>query len=205
MLSLRTHPQQIFTLDDYEAQGILTPRQRLILEEALHTGKRLVVAGGVGSAKTSLINAFLHVLKATRKRLVLIEDDPELHCEARNCVHLRVVKGQGTLRDLVRDSLRLNPDWIVVGEVRGGEALEMLKAFQTGHSGLTTVHVDAVEHTMSRLEQAVQEVSTDPQRELIGEVIDLAVHMAKAGTSWRCTGILALHGYAQVPITEPVG
>lgn len=73
----------------------------------------------------------------------------------------------------------------------------MLKAFQTGHSGLTTLHVDEAAHTMHRLEQLVQEVSVSPQQALIGEVIDMVVHMAKHGPSWRCTGILAIEGCAQ--------
>jgi type IV secretion system protein TrbB len=72
----------------------------------------------------------------------------------------------------------------------------MLKAFQTGHSGITTLHVDSAAHTFARLEQLVQEVSVSPQRDLIGEVIDLVVHMEQYGSSWRCTGIIAVEGYS---------
>ena len=206
-MALRTHPAHIFPLSDFEAKGILTAHERALLEQAMQARQRLVIAGGVGSAKTSLLNALLDSIKATQDRVILVEDAPELHCEVRNCTRMRVVKGQWTLRDLVQDTLRLNPSRLVIGEVRGGEALDMLKAFQTGHSGLTTLHVDEAAHTMHRLEQLVQEVSVSPQRDLIGEVIDLVVHMAKHGPSWRCTGLLALEGYAQgayrmTPLTE---
>jgi type IV secretion system protein VirB11 len=196
-MALRKHPHHIFPLSDFEAKGILTAQERAVLEQAMQERKRLVIAGGVGSAKTSLLNALLDSIKESPDRVILVEDAPELHCAVRNCTRMRVVKGQWTLRDLVQDTLRLNPSRLIVGEVRGGEALDMLKAFQTGHSGLTTLHVDEAAHTMHRLEQLVQEVSVSPQQALIGEVIDMVVHMAKHGPSWRCTGILAIEGCAQ--------
>jgi type IV secretion system protein VirB11 len=195
-MAVRKHPQHIFPLEDYVSKGILTRQERAILEQAMHDRKRIVIAGGVGSAKTSLLNALLHSIKETSDRVVIVEDAPEIHCEVRNCTRLRVVPGQATLRELVQDTLRLNPSRVIIGEVRGGEALDMLKAFQTGHSGLTTVHVDEAAHTMARLEQLVQEVSLSPQRELIGEVIDVIVHMARWGTAWRCTGLVALEGWS---------
>ena len=132
-LSLRKHTAHIFTLDEYEAQGILSRHQRWVLDTALQARQRIVFAGGVGSAKTSLVNAALDALKDTTDRVILVEDDPELHCAVRNCTRMNVVKGQVALRELAQDSLRLNPARIIVGEVRGGEALDMLGAFQTGH------------------------------------------------------------------------
>jgi type IV secretion system protein TrbB len=194
-LSLRKHPKQIFTLDDYEAQGILTRQERDILEQAMRTGERILIGGAVGSAKTSLVNALLYAIRDTDRRTLIIEDDPEIQCLIRNCVRRHVIKGKNTLRDLVQRSLRLNPSLLVIGEVRGSEALDMLKAGQTGHGLLTTLHVDEAAHVPQRLEQLVQEVSTTPQRELIGEVIDLIAHMAKRGTSWRCTGIVEVEGW----------
>lgn len=196
-MSLRKHPERIYTFDDYEAKGILTKEERTIMEEAIQTGQRLIIAGATGSAKTSLVNALLDYIKDTPDRVILVEDDPEIQCLVRDCTRMNVADGQAKLQELTRDSLRLAPTRVVVGEVRGGEALDMLKAFQTGHSGLTTIHVDKAEHTMSRVEQCVTEVSPDPHRELIGQVIDLVIHMAKRARSWRCTGILALRGYSQ--------
>jgi len=196
-LALRKHPAHVFPLEDFVRKGILTQEQRDILATGLAAKQRLVIAGGVGSAKTSLLNALLDTLRDSPQRVVLCEDAPEVQLTMRNCAHMRVVPGVSTLRDLVQDCLRLNPDIIVVGEVRGAETLDALKAGQTGHGLLLTLHVDAVQHTMARLEQLVQEVSASPQRDLIGEVIDLVVHMAKHGTSWRCTGILAVDGYTE--------
>jgi type IV secretion system protein TrbB len=206
-LSLRKHPQHIFALDDYEQKGILTRQERCVLEQAMQERKRLVIAGAVGSAKTSLVNALLDTIKNTEDRIIIVEDSPEIQCTVRNCTRLRVMPGICTLRDLVQDSLRLNPSRLVIGEVRGAEALEMLKAGQTGHSLLTTVHVDEAGHTMRRLEQLVGEVSMMPQCELIGEVLDMVVHMERYGASWRCTAILAIEGYSQGtyhtrPLTE---
>lgn len=194
-MSLRKHPNHVFPLDDYEAKGILTPRARRIVEDAMVSRKRIIVAGGVGSAKTSLLNALLHAIRDTQDRVIIAEDDPEIICTVRNCTRNYVVKGQSTLRDVVQDTLRLNPSRLVVGEIRGGECLDMLQAFQTGHSGLTTVHVDKVENTMSRLEQLVQIASVAPQSQLIANVLDLVIHMEKHVPLWRCTGIIAVGDY----------
>lgn len=195
-MSLRKHPTQIFPLDDYEAKGILTHEERRIIETAMRQRKRIVISGAVGSAKTSLVNALLDSIKDTTDRIIICEDDPEIHCEVRNCTYMRVVKEKTTLYDNVKRCLRLFPSRIVVGEVRGGEALEMLKAFMTGHSGITTVHAEDAESTMDMLEQRVLEASKDPQSKMIGKVVDLIVHMEKWGNPpWRCTGILALEGY----------
>lgn len=196
-MSLRKHAADIFTLDDYEAKGILTREERSIMEDAITTGQRLIIAGATGSAKTSLVNALLDHIKETADRIILVEDDPEIQCLVRNCTRMNVAEGQAKLQELARDSLRLAPTRVVIGEVRGGEALDMLNAFQTGHSGLTTIHVDKAENTMSRVEQCVKAIAPDPHRELIGQVIDVVIHMAKRALSWRCTGILALRGYSQ--------
>jgi type IV secretion system protein TrbB len=197
-MALRKHPAQIFPLEDYVAKGILTPQQSTLLAQAMREKKRLVIGGGVGSAKSSLTNALLDVIRDTDERVLIVEDDPELHCAVRNCVRRHVVRGINTMRELVHRSLRLNPDRIIIGEVRGGEALEMLKAFRTGHSGLTTVHADTVNDIFARLEECVlEEVPTSMSR-MIGGVIDLVAHMEKSGSSsWRCTGILAVEGFRQ--------
>lgn len=197
-MSLRKHALQIFPLDDYEAKGILTKQEREIMEEAMVCGKRMIIAGAVGSAKTSLVNALLHSIRDTEERVILVEEIPEIHCEVRNCTRIRIQgrKGKTNLQEQIQRTLRLFPSRLIIGEVRGGEALDMLMAYQTGHSGLTTLHVNEVHNTMSRLERCVQIASKNPQRALIGEVIDLIVHMKKWGKPpWRCTGILALEGY----------
>jgi type IV secretion system protein VirB11 len=192
----RKHPQQVFPLDDFEAKGILTPGQRQIIEQAVHERKTLIIAGAVGSAKTSLLNALLHTLKDTPERITLLEDDPELRCEAAEVETVHTSEQPLiTMRDLGKDLLRMSPDRIVVGEVRDGAALDMLKAFQTGHPGLCTVHAASAQETLTRLEQLVQEVSVDPQRHLIGEAVDMIVHMEQYARSWRVTDMLAVEGW----------
>jgi type IV secretion system protein VirB11 len=200
----------VYPLDDFEAKGILT------LQAAAHTGKRLeahatirqtleyavregytvVIAGPVGSAKTSLANALLDILRDSDERIVIVEDDPELRCEAEEVETLRTsMDPLVTMRDLCKDLLRISPDHVVIGEVRDGAALDMLKAFQTGHPGLCTVHAESAIGTLLRLEQLVEEVSATPQRPLIGEAIDVICHMEKYGRSWRVTSLLAVDGW----------
>lgn len=199
MMTLRKHPQHVFPLDDFITKGILTVRERGILEEAIATGKTLIISGATGSAKTSLLNALLHALRDSGRRIFILEDDPELRCDAANTAALHTVDGDGgrgriTMTDLVKKALRHRPDLLIIGEVRDGAALDMLKGFQTGHPGMASVHADSAEGTLLRLEQLVQEVSIDPQRTLIAEAVDVIVHMARHGRTWRATGLLAVEG-----------
>ena len=156
--------------------------------------QRIIVSGATGSAKTSLLGALLQELTTTEERICLLEDDPELLCRARNSVFFRTRPGV-SMTELVKDALRYRPDRLIVGEVRDGAALAMARALETGHSGLSTVHAESAEGTLSRLEGLILEVSTNPQRALLGSVIDLIVHMERAGRQFRCTAILAVHGY----------
>jgi type IV secretion system protein VirB11 len=194
MLTLRKHPQQVFPLDDFVAKGILTPRQRTVLEAVVQARQTLVVSGSTGSAKTALLNALLHALRDSAERIVVLEDDPELRCAARNTAALRTVDGQVTMTHLVQKVLRHRPSRIVVGEVRDGAALAMLRAFQTGHPGLTSVHAPSARATLLRLEQLVQEVSASPQRALIAEAVNVIVHLERHGRLWRATDLLAVEG-----------
>lgn len=199
MMTLRKHPHQVFPLDDFVAKGILTPAERGVLDTALAEGKTLLISGSTGSAKTSLINALLHALRDSGKRIFVLEDDPELHCAAANTAALHTTEAEVggariTMADLVKKALRHRPDLLVIGEVRDGAALDMLKGFQTGHPGIASVHADSAYGTLLRLEQLVQEVSVDPQRRLIAEAIDVIVHMARVGRSWCATGMLTVEG-----------
>ena len=130
----------MFTLDDYVAE-IMTSEQAEILKSAVAARKNILVAGGTSTGKTTLTNALLAEVAKTADRVVLIEDTRELQCTAPNLVALRTNDGVATLSDLVRSSLRLRPDRIPVGEVRGAEALDLLKAWGTGHpGGIGTIH-----------------------------------------------------------------
>jgi Flp pilus assembly CpaF family ATPase len=211
MMVCRKHPRRVFPLDDFEAKGILqavgqtqaagSPVRaqatiRHTLEAAVAGRHTLVISGAVGSAKTSLLNALLDTLRDSAERIVILEDDPELRCDAAEVQTLRTCEAPViTMRDLGKDLLRYSPDRIVIGEVRDGAALDMLKAFQTGHPGMTSVHADSALGTLMRLEQLVQEVSVDPQRPLIGEAIDLIVHLTAYARSWRVTDLIAVDGW----------
>jgi P-type conjugative transfer ATPase TrbB len=194
-MALRKHPQQIYTLEDYAAKAILTEAQISVLRRLLATRARVLISGATGSAKTSLTNACLHALRETDERLALLEDDPELICTVRNAVLFRTRPGV-TMAHLVMDALRYRPDRIIIGEVRDGAALAMCRAFETGHSGMGTVHAESAHGTLSRIEGLIQEVSTTPQSALIGSVIDAIVHMERYARTWRCTDIIAVEGYA---------
>lgn len=193
-LAVRKHPAQAFTLAQYVKEGILTTAQRMHLQEALHSRQRIIVSGATGSAKTSLLGALLQELTTSPERLCLLEDDPELLCAAPNTVWFRTREGV-SMTQLVKDALRYRPDRLIIGEVRDGAALAMARAFETGHSGMSTVHAESAEGTLSRLEGLILEVSSTPQRALLGSVIDLIVHMARAGRGFRCTAIVAVRGY----------
>jgi type IV secretion system protein TrbB len=191
-MALRKHPKHVFPLEQLQGDGILTTPQYTVLTQALHDGARIIIGGGVGSAKTSLLNSCLHYLRDTGKRVFICEDNPEILCTIKDCS--RRWGGQG-LREMVRSSLRTNLDLLVVGEVRGPEAIEMLEGFQTGHGGMTTVHVNSMPEIPERLEQLVLVTSVHPQRRLICSVLDLLVHMERTTDSWRCTGMGRLQGY----------
>ena len=100
------------------------------------------------------------------------------------------------MQQLVMEALRYRPDRLIIGEVRDGAALAMCRAFETGHAGMSSVHAESAERTLSRLEGLIMEVSANPQRELLASVINVIVHMERSARSWRCTAILAVGGYA---------
>ena len=196
-MTLRKHPNKVYPLADWVDKGILTPEQCALFEAALHDGKTAMISGVVGSGKTSLLNAGLHAIGATEERIVIVEDDPEIICTAPDTEFQRTVRGlegqdEITMEMLCIDLLRHSPDRVVVGELRGKEALPAIQAFQTGHPGLCTIHARSAHSTLRRLEQLVQLTSVDPQRALIAESINIIVHLEPYGRLWRCTEILAV-------------
>ena len=198
-MAVRKHPAHVFPLEELVAKGAFTPEQHEVLSKSLAQQRRLFFMGGVGSAKTTVVNSCLHAMRDDEHQAVMImEDDPEIICTIPDHRRIWAVDELFSLKDMVQDSLRAMPTLIVVGEVRdGATALAMLRAFQTGHGGMTTVHAESVDFGLARIEQLVQEVSADPQRALIGQVIDLIVHMEhdQVARQRRCTGILAVDGW----------
>lgn len=193
--SIRKPAKLLYTLLDYTQAQIMTPPQAKMLAGAVASAKNIVVVGGTSSGKTTLVNALLAEAAKCGDRVILIEDTRELHCAAEDSVSLRTKPGVASLADLVRSTLRLRPDRIIVGEVRGAEALDMLKAWNTGHpGGITTLHANSAQAGLYRLEQLIQEAVITVPRQLIAEAIDVVVFLKGRGGSRRVETVAALDG-----------
>lgn len=181
VFTLRKKALLIFTLEDYVAQGIMTAVQRDELLEAVRTRRNILVSGGTGSGKSTFLNAVLHAIsqETPDHRLVILEDTRELQCAAPNAVFLRTSETIDMTR-LLRATLRLRPDRIIVGEVRGAEALALLKAWNTGHpGGVGTVHANGAAGALVRLGQLIQEAGVPPQPELITQAVQVVVQIRR--------------------------
>ena len=166
-----------------------------MLSLAVVDRRNILIAGGTSSGKTTLANALLAEMAHLDERVILIEDTRELQSPARDTVALRTRAGAVTMGDLVRSTLRLRPDRIIVGEVRGGEALDMLKAWNTGHpGGIATVHANSASSALYRIEQLIQEAVVTVPRRLVAEAINLIVFIAGRGTARRIETIACVAG-----------
>lgn len=184
--SIRKPARRAYRLDDYVQQGGLSPALAASLGQLIADRANIVIAGGASSGKTSFANALLAEPGFAGERIVLLEDTRELTCAGANTVALRTQAGRVTLRDLVRSTLRMRPDRIIVGEVRGGEALDLLKAWNTGHpGGLTTLHANSARGALSRLEQLVREASAHAPFDLIAGAVDAVIFMSRASGQRR--------------------
>ena len=185
----------VFTLEDYVAAGIMAEVQAETLREAVRERRNILVAGGTSTGKTTLTNALLAEVAKTTDRVVLIEDTRELQCSSPNLVALRTKDGVASLSDLVRSSLRLRPDRIPIGEVRGAEALDLLKAWGTGHpGGIGTIHAGTALGALRRLEQLIQEAVVTVPRALIAETIDVIAVLSGRGVDRRLAELARVEG-----------
>ena len=199
--AIRMRPRKIFSLDDYKSAGILTkkddPRNGTtrrknsfiesvkgldhaeVLKRAVAARMNILNVGGTGVGKTTLANAVLNTVATVTPsdRVVIVEDTIELQCAARNCVELHA-SGSVSLDDCVRACLRLRPTRIVIGEVRGREALELLKSWSTGHpGGVATIHANDALAGLVQLENLVAEATSAPKQTLIAETIQMVIFM----------------------------
>ncbi len=193
--AIRKPAVAVFTLDDYATAGIMTASQAMALRTAVADRRNILVAGGTSTGKTTLINALLAEVAKTDDRVVLIEDTRELQCAAPNLVAIRTKDGVATLSELVRSSLRLRPDRIPIGEVRGAEALDLLKAWGTGHpGGIGTIHAGTALGALRRLEQLVQEAVITVPRAMIAETINVIAVLAGRGAQRRLVDLATVRG-----------
>lgn len=186
VLALRLPPRRLLTLDDLEALGTIDREARTLVTEGYANGSTLLVTGSVGSGKTALASAVLDGLLRSRpgERLVVIEEGArELQLPERSNVSRLLTSDDDdlTVRDLVRISLRLNPDRIVLGELRGPEALDFVKAAQSGHPGLATLHAASARGALDRMADLIEEAGAPPSRARAARGVGLVVHMKRFG------------------------
>lgn len=194
VFTIRKKAVMVFTLDDYTAQGIMTAKQQATIQNAVLQKQNILVVGGTGSGKTTLVNAILNDIAQTRDRIVIIEDTQELQCTAPDTVFLRSRDHVG-MNELLKATMRLRPDRIVVGEVRGAEAHVLLKAWNTGHpGGCATVHANSAYGGLTRLEQLVSEAISTPQRELIAEAVNVVIFIERYQNGRRIGEIAMVEG-----------
>jgi type IV secretion system protein TrbB len=192
--AIRKRAVNVIPLSRYVEEEILTAAQAAHLRRAVLGRANILIAGGTSTGKTTLANALLQVMAESGDRVILLEDTIELQCLSEDHVPLRTKAGVASMAELVRSTLRLRPDRIVVGEVRGAEALDLLKAWGTGHpGGIATVHAGSAGGALTRLEQLIQEVVVTVPRALIAEAIDLIVYIEGRGRARRVTELLRVH------------
>ncbi len=197
--AIRKKAVAIFTLDQYVAAGIMTLAQKKVIEFAVADHKNILAIGGTGSGKTTLINAIIHqmVINNPSERVFIIEDTGEIQCTAENHVQFHT-SVDVSMTALLRTTLRMRPDRILVGEVRGAEALDLLDAWNTGHEGgAATLHANNALAGLDRLESLITRNPAAPAdiKPLIGEVVHLIVHITKTPTGRVIQEILEISGY----------
>ncbi len=194
-ITIRKFLQTKITMDDLVSMGALTPYMAKFLEACVVTRLNILVTGNTSSGKTTVLNALSGFIP-DNERIVTIEDAVELKLKQRHVVRLETklpnVDGSGavSVRELVRNALRMRPDRIVVGEVRGGEAMDMLQAMNTGHTGsLTTLHANLPRDAISRLETMAMMAGLDMPllaiRKQIAAAVNLIVHLARLSDGSR--------------------
>jgi type IV secretion system protein VirB11 len=176
MFAIRRRATPDLVLADYVKTGVLTEPEAAFLDSAMRERRNVVIAGDAKTGKTTLARTILQIAAETGDRLILLEDRREISLPHGNVVALLAKDGVASLSDLVRSALRLSPDRIPVGEVRGREAIDLLDAWSTGHAGgVATIHAKSTVGALYRFEQLCLRTIANPPRELIAETVDVIV------------------------------
>lgn len=195
--TIRRRASRLIPIDDYVTSKVMTEAQASAIRSAIDARMNIVISGGTGSGKTTLANAIIAeiVSAAPDDRIVILEDTAEIQCAADNAVSLHTSDTIDMAR-LLKSTMRLRPDRIIVGEIRDGAALTLLKAWNTGHpGGVTTVHSNTAMSALRRLEQLTAEASQQPMQEVIGEAIDLVVSIERTAKGRRVREVIHIEGY----------
>jgi type IV secretion system protein VirB11 len=195
--SIRKPASKVFTLEDYVSRGIMDASVLPIIHKAVEGYANIVVVGGTGSGKTTLINAVIDSISkiCPDDRLTIIEDTKELQSKSRNTVFLRTSDFVNTRR-LVKVVMRLRPTRILIGEVRDETALDLLKAWNTGHpGGVSSVHANSAEEGLYRIEELVAEATAAPKQRLISMAIQLIVYIERTPSGRRVSQVISVQGF----------
>lgn len=206
VLTIRKFKEELANIDDFLRTGTLTPYMARFLEASIKAKLNIIICGGTGSGKTTLLNVLSSFI-SDDERIITIEDAAELKLKQNHVISLetRLTNYEGTgeitIRDLVRNSLRMRPDRIIVGEVRGKESFDMLQAMNTGHNGsLTTMHANGPIDALNRLETMIlmagMEIPITAIREYIENAIDIVIQTSRLADGRRkITSICEVVGF----------
>jgi pilus assembly protein CpaF len=204
VFSIRKFRTKVFTAEELVRREMLTGPVLECLKQAIVGRQTVLISGGTGSGKTTLLNALAGFMPQD-ERIVLIEDTSEIAIDAPNLVRLEARRAQPdlpavTIRDLLRQTLRLRPDRIILGEVRGAEAFDLLQALNTGHTGtLSTIHANTARLAISRLRTCVAMAGIEvPDKAIarnIAEVVQVLVHIERINGARRLSEVLKISRY----------
>ena len=197
--AIRRRASRVFELEEYVTGGAMSQEHCEAIKSAVAKHRNILVVGGTGSGKTTLLNAVIREMTHVNphERLLIIEDTAELQAIAANRVNM-LTSEHCSMSDLLKDCLRMRPDRILVGEVRGKEALDMLMAWNTGHEGgCATIHANNAAAGLTRLATLVRMADNPPNpiEPVIGEAVHVLVHIARTPEGRRIQGVLEVGGY----------
>ncbi len=197
--AIRKKAIKIFTLEQYVETGVLSPRHSDVIRDAVRNHRNILVIGGTGSGKTTLINAIINemVLSDPDERIFILEDTGEIQCAAQNFVQYHTTLDVD-MTQLLKTTLRMRPDRILVGEVRGPEALDLLDAWNTGHEGgAATLHANDALSGLTRLESLISRNPSAPKEimPLIAEAVDMVVHITRTPHGRKIQQIIEVQGF----------
>lgn len=200
--TIRKRASRVFSLEEYVEKGIMADHLLETIKTAILNRRNILVVGGTGSGKTTLVNGLIMALSelSPNHRLIIMEDTLELQSKSENTVFLRT-SSHVDMNALLKMTMRYRPDRILIGEVRGEAALDLLKSWNTGHpGGMSTVHANSAEEGLERLEELTLEAGKGPKYRLIGRAVDLILFIQKVPGSRRVTQAIRVNSYD--PVTQ---